>query len=344
MIGYGLALLPLTVSAHHSFAPFDQTRLIDLSGVVVDFMLRSPHSILVIEAENNDGFAELWEVEMGPNPIMRRQGFDAVTFEPGDRIVVRGALRRDGAPGVLLGRGYFAADGAPIGRSDPLPVGGSEGSSGVDAADRFSGVWIVRRDPNINTFGDTPLPLTEWAAQHRENFDVRETPAMHCVPPNLPALFYPPYLYGVTLEDDRVVFHYEYFAIIRTVPLGRESARTESSGLFGYATARLDDGSIIVETDQFPAQAAGLASIFDPNGRGGDVPSSTRKRLTERYSLSDGGRTLVLEYTVEDPEYLTAPYSGRVILSRVPDDTPIQEFQCDEESASRSIQNVAPRD
>ena len=89
---------------------------------------------------------------------------------------------------------------------------------------------------------------------------------------------------------------------------------------------------------------AGLASIFGPNGRGGYVPSSTGKSLTERYSLSDGGRTLVLEYTVEDPEYLTAPYSSRVILSRVPDDTPIQEFRCDEESASRSIQNVAPRD
>ena len=52
----------------------------------------------------------------------------------------------------------------------------------------------------------------------------------------------------------------------------------------------------------------------------------------------------MLEYTVEDPEYLTAPYSSRVLLSRLPDDTPIQEFQCDEESASRSIQNVAPRD
>ena len=74
------------------------------------------------------------------------------------------------------------------------------------------------------------------------------------------------------------------------------------------------------------------------------MPSSTGKSVTERYSLSDGGRTLVLEYTVEDPEYLTVPYSGRVLLSRVPDDTPIQEFQCDEESARRSIQNVAPRD
>ena len=212
-IGFGLALLPLTVPAHHSFAPFDQTRLIDLSGVVVDFMLRSPHSILVIEAENNDGFAGLWEVEMGPNPIMRRQDFDADTFEPGDRIVVRGALRRDGVPGFLLGRGYFTADGAQIGRSNPLPVGEYEGPSGVDAADRFSGVWIVLRDPNINTFGDSPLPRTEWAARHRESSDIKESPAVHCVPPNLPALFYPPYLYGVKLEDDQVVFHYEYFAI-----------------------------------------------------------------------------------------------------------------------------------
>ena len=43
-------------------------------------------------------------------------------------------------------------------------------------------------------------------------------------------------------------------------------------------------------------------------------------------------------------EYPTAPYSGRVMMSRVPDESPIREFQCDEESVRRTVLNVAPRD
>lgn len=43
-----------SVRAHHSFAPFDQSRFIELPGTVLDLKVRSPHSILTIEAEDED--------------------------------------------------------------------------------------------------------------------------------------------------------------------------------------------------------------------------------------------------------------------------------------------------
>ncbi len=327
--------------AHHSFAPFDQSRFIELSGSVVDLKVRSPHSILTIESEDEDGASELWDIEMGPVPNMRRQGIDEDTLIPGDPIVVRGAMRRDGVRGVLLGRGIFRPDGTRVGSGNSPAVATDVQVSGADAADLLSGIWDIQPHRNLNTDGDSPMPLTEWAARFRENYDVTESPAVHCVPPNLPALFYPPYLFGIEFSDDRVVLHHEYFAVIRTVPLGGEPVLSEPSGLFGYATARLDGESLVVESERFPEQAAGLASIYDPNGRGGELPSSTGKRLTERYSVTVGGASLVLEYTVEDPEYLTAAYTDRVIHTRLADSTPIEDFECDEESASRTIHNVA---
>lgn len=68
-------------------------------------------------------------------------------------------------------------------------------------------------------------------------------------------------------------------------------------------------------------------------GAGADVPSSAEKTLTERYSVSGDGETLVLEYTLRDPVYLAAPYEGRVELTRVPDGTPMYAYGCDPESA-----------
>ena len=69
-------------------------------------------------------------------------------------------------------------------------------------------------------------------------------------------------------------------------------------------------------------------------GGGADVPSSVDKTVTERYSVSEDGQTLVLEYTVSDPVYLSADYSARLELTRVPDGTAMYPYECDLESAS----------
>jgi hypothetical protein len=54
----------------------------------------------------------------------------------------------------------------------------------------------------------------------------------------------------------------------------------------------------------------------------------------ERFSLSADGLTLVYEYTLKDPVFLTAPYSDRLELYRVTDDQPIDEYDCEVEAAS----------
>jgi hypothetical protein len=53
---------------------------------------------------------------------------------------------------------------------------------------------------------------------------------------------------------------------------------------------------------------------------------------------------LTLEYTLEDPVYLSELFVSQIVYHRVPGDTPMYEFPCDTEISTRSILNAAPRE
>jgi hypothetical protein len=166
---------------------------------------------------------------------------------------------------------------------------------------------------------------------------------MHCIPPNLPSILFVPYLYDVRLNGDELLLHNEYYAIKRTVKLGSPDPDT-STPEFGQRTARFEDGILIVESSEFPPNRAGLAASLEPNGNGFDVPSSDQKRFTERYTVNDDGGELTVEYTLEDPVYLSEPFASRIVFHRVPEDTPMFDFPCDADIATRSTLNAVPRE
>ena len=75
-------------------------------------------------------------------------------------------------------------------------------------------------------------------------------------------------------------------------------------------------------------------------GAGKDVPSSPQKTVTERYTVRQDGRTLLLDYTVNDPVDLTQPCAGCLELTRVPDSAALCPYACDLESASMWSRNA----
>ena len=56
--------------------------------------------------------------------------------------------------------------------------------------------------------------------------------------------------------------------------------------------------TLVVETTNFKEHAMGLST---------SLPSSTQKRLTERFRVSPDGKNLIYSGVVEDPVYLTKP-------------------------------------
>ncbi len=103
-------------------------------------------------------------------------------------------------------------------------------------------------------------------------------------------------------QGGRLIFDYETHDTSRTVYLqdSAPAAPAEPSRL-GFSVARYDGDDLVIETTGIES-----APFFVSKALG--LRHSDRLRTTERYSLSDGGSTLDMVFTVEDPEVLTAPW------------------------------------
>ena len=333
MITYRFGLLILLLGAgnaysHHSFrATYDSEREMQITGIVVDYMLRSPHSLLHLDVTNTDGIAERYEVELASLAMLRRLGFEADSFEPGDEVTALVWPNRRPIP-VVWGRSVTTADGrtlmADAGSINLSTLSGIAQPAGIAM---LAGRWTATFRPQLD-----PLPLTPAGATALANYDPRQSPAATCEPANIPNLFYGTYLLDMRITDEQVIFRHESYNVTRTVPLDSEPAQAEPTGLFGMVSGRIEGDELVVESGDYPESDWGLAIRSAE-----DVPSSNRKRVVERYSVSDDGGTLTIDYTLEDPVYLTEPYSGHALFVRVANDEPMYDYTCEVDSASLFI-------
>jgi hypothetical protein len=114
--------------AHHSFAMFDASKKMTLSGTVKEFQWINPHAWVFVMVPGRDGQLEQWAIEMGGPGQMARQGFSSKTLAPGMNIELTIHPLRDGTNG-----GQFMAltlpDGTQLGNPDRGPrPGPAEGT------------------------------------------------------------------------------------------------------------------------------------------------------------------------------------------------------------------------
>ena len=331
------------LSAHHSFAThYDTNNIIEITGVLSDVKMRNPHSFFEVDVTNADGATETWEVEAHAIPILRRLGISRDTFKVGDPVTIRGPRSRRPEKLLMFGAEITTASGESFEMLDSIrraPENAiSDSREGVTGVDRLTGKWLTYIQGQ--RVADSPMPLSDAGRKAREEFDPRINPASECVPPNLPSALMLPYIYQITRDGDTVLLFHEYSKIRRPVILGSRVANITDPS-FGGRIGRFEDGVLIVESSGFPAHGAGLASGWEPNGNGKDIPSSDQKRIVERYRVNEDGSKLILDYTVTDPVYLTESFSARVEWHRLPDDAPIHDFTCDAGIAKRSTENAA---
>jgi hypothetical protein len=338
-----LVMLSAPAFAHHSFAThYDLDDIAELTGTITEVSYRNPHSFFQLEVREGDGVVERWDIEAHAIPLMRRLGIEADTIQLGDTVTVKGPRSRRTDKKILFGGQFILADGTQFMLLDSLranlmrDIAVEPANSRADTPlhERLAGRWAMLTG-SVGGFGDSPMPLTSSGREARAAFDPRDTPALQCIPPNLPSLLYQPYLYELRAEGAGLVLQHEYAGISRPIVLDAE-AEASTPPAFGSRRSRIVGETLIVESRSFPPDEAGLASDWDLNGRGANIPSSDRKELIERYTLRDGGAILVLDYTVTDPVYLTEPYSARIEWQRVRDDAALYEFECDVEAANRS--------
>ena len=114
-----LALASAPGRAHHSFAPYEPTIQIKLSGVVTNFKWGNPHVYLEMDAPDpKTGEKKHWLVECASTSILNRAGWKFNMIKAGDELTVVVAPLRTGEPGALL-KQVKLPDGRVFGNGGP---------------------------------------------------------------------------------------------------------------------------------------------------------------------------------------------------------------------------------
>jgi hypothetical protein len=102
----------------------------------------------------------------------------------------------------------------------------------------------------------------------------------------------------------------------------------------GLSTGRFDGDDFVIETDHF---------TFDPDGIDDHLhmASSVQKKLTERYQLIDDEHLRII-ITLEDPTFLTRPFTWAILWRKTQGGPPPAYRSCDAESARREVEFAYP--
>jgi hypothetical protein len=115
-LGAALGLVgAATAAAHHSYAMFDATRTLKVTGTVAKIEWTNPHAfvwVYVPNAKQGSGF-DLYAFENAPPSALAREGWSKTTFATGEPVTIEYWPLLDGRTG-----GHFAsatrADGSVV--------------------------------------------------------------------------------------------------------------------------------------------------------------------------------------------------------------------------------------
>jgi hypothetical protein len=109
-----LLLIGTAGSAHHSAAMFDDTKVLELRGVVKELQWTNPHVWLQLTVDEK-GTKKEWSVEAGSPNTLSRNGWRSSSFKAGDTVTVRINPMKDGSTaGNFVGAKFD--DGKTLGR------------------------------------------------------------------------------------------------------------------------------------------------------------------------------------------------------------------------------------
>jgi hypothetical protein len=100
----GLAVIATALSvapafAHHSFAIFDQSKMLYLSGTVKQFELVNPHTWLHLSVANDKGDVSTWSFEGGSVLQLAALGWSKDSFRIDNKVEVGFRSMKDGSRG-----------------------------------------------------------------------------------------------------------------------------------------------------------------------------------------------------------------------------------------------------
>ena len=337
------ALATATATAHHPiYGKFDQTQTLALEGVVTKLDWRNPHAHIFMNVGEGADIAN-WAVEVESPAELARSGWNDETLQPGDRIVVRGPVARDGSRqiwGESVRRDgsrerLFVLDPDLPGvsrSSQPAPRwpdGHVALGATPDATD--GGYWgyptetalIEDGARRVRMSGDGQLanpedaarvaPLQPWALalyQHRQERFLRDDPMfLGCKPPGGPRQYQS--RLGLQFVED--LERQRIFVLIGSGNNNYRIIYLDGRDPVGQVGGD-DDNPLFYgrsiggwEGDTLVARTVGFNEEFWFTN--GGLPHTSQLTLTEKFTRVDFD-TLHYEVTIDDPGAYTRPWTA----------------------------------
>ena len=363
----GLAATIAVVSAgpalaHHGFGLFQMEKFADWSGTLTKFDLVNPHSYLYFDTVGADGSPLSLRCEMRAATLIKRSGWKTEEFVAGRHVDIHGHPHRDDPHSCYLETiSLGGASTTSIDRNDQFtraPVDTSKRPLKLASGEpNISGDWAVEQAvltiPPSGGRGDlVPRSLREAYAsgkitiaeirsrnpppsrvQYTEAGQTAATafrmwspddnPRLQCKPTSI--VFDWTFDWPVnritqtTVGGEKVIdIDYGLYSNTRRIHVGMDkhpAGLTPSNT--GHSIGKWEGETLVVDTVGF------AAGVLVPPTR-----SSDKLHVVERFTLNPKTFAMKREYAVEDPIYLTTPYTGQdtVLLS----DTPFEKQRCAE--------------
>jgi hypothetical protein len=191
------------------------------------------------------------------------------------------------------------------------------GASGAATATDISGMWWVKDRSEVAKLDHDKLPFTpEGEEEYKKNradlasgkgFAVDQ---IKCLPPGLPRLMLARYPFQILQTPEQVTFLHEKMHLIRLIHLNVDHPADVDPAYGGDSTGKWEGDTLVVDTIALKPN-----SVIDKTG----IPHSDQLHVTERFSLKDGGKTLVDRVTMEDPKTFTRPVSFAIDFAKHPE-------------------------
>ena len=330
------------VSGHHSDAGLDMDSLVTFEGTVTEFNWRNPHVYIAVEATDERGDQIEWTLQMGSTMIATRRGWTRESLSIGDRATVRVHAARNGRPYGLLDsiekeggvslRARFGVSSAAPRLADPEVTARTSTMEGTWMADGSK--LVSYPGGGVYGFFTAQLSLTEKGEAAAAAYDElsEQNPGSRCIGVPTPTIIVITNLYLLEIQinedEETIVIRSEFWDEERTVYMdGRGHPEGGERILAGHSIGRWDEDTLVVDTTNFTDHRS-------PYQNG--VPSGAQKHVVERYRLNEEGTRIVVEFVLEDPEYIAEPLAHTRELIYSPH-LEISRYDCDPEAARRFL-------
>ena len=328
------------VSAHHSDAALAMDSVVTFEGTVSEYSLRNPHAYFTVETRDDRGAEIEWTVQMASAITVSRMGWTRDSLSIGDQVTVGVHPARDGRSYGLLDW-IEKADGVEL---IATVTRGSRRRAAPETAAKTStleGRWIVDRASlgtdypgGLDQLMIAKLTLTEKGrvaeAAYTQNSE--DNPELACITKPTPGGIIYTDLYPMEIEfseaDETIAIRSQYFDQHRKVFMDGRAHPEDGERLHeGHSIGWWEDEVLVVDTTLF-------ADNQSPYQNG--IPSGARKHVIERYHLGEDGTRMVVEFMLEDAEFVVGSMTHTRTLIYSPQ-MDMSAFNCDMEATRRFL-------